>query len=297
MEYLDAKLTQIITSTSGIRGPQGYQGPKGDTGATGAQGTTGTQGTQGITGPVGGANTQVIFNDAGVANGDPDFVFYKANNTMSVANLTVPGTTTITSDTLIVGNATANMTVTNTNVTKNTISIIPFGQQTIWVPAVAMTARTSNGAAAGTVETTTNDVMIKTYDFDATTAEYVQFAIQMPKSWNEGTLVAQFLWSHAATTTNFGVAWGLQAVGFADSNALDTAFGTAQVVTDTGGTTNALYITTETAAITVAGTPTAEEYVVYQAYRDPANAGDTMAIDARLHGIKIHYTTDAATDD
>lgn len=172
-----------------------------------------------------------------------------------------------------------------------------IGQQTIWVPASAMTARTTNGAASGSVETTTNKVMLTTLDFDTTTQEFAQFAIQMPKGWDEGTLIAQFIWSHAATTTNFGVVWQLAAVAFADDDAADTAFGTAQTATDTGGTTNDIYISPETSAITVAGSPAAEEYVVFQVARVPANASDTMAIDARLHGVKVHYTIDAGKDD
>lgn len=171
-----------------------------------------------------------------------------------------------------------------------------LGKHTIWVPASAMIARTTAGAAAGTVETTTNKVMIKTLDFDATTQEFAQFAIQMPKSWNEGTIIAQFIWSHAATATNFGVVWALEAVAFNDNDAGDAAFGTAQQVADTGGTTNNIYRTAETAAITVAGSPTAEEWVVFQVKRAPADASDTMAIDARLLGVKIHYTTDAGSD-
>ena len=197
--------------------------------------------------------------------------------------------------TQLVAGGTTVLTANSTTTVAKTSDFL--GKQTIWVPAVAMYARTTSGAAAGTVETTTNDVMLKTLDFDTTTQEFVQFAIQMPKSWNEGTLICQFVWSHAATTTNFGVAWQIQAVAFANDDALDAAFGTAVTVTDTGGTTNDLYITDETSAMTVAGTPAAEEYVVFQIARAPANASDTMAIDARLHGVKIHYTVDAAKDD
>ncbi len=172
-----------------------------------------------------------------------------------------------------------------------------LGQQTIWVPAGAMTARTTNGAAAGTVETTTNKVMLKTLDFDTTTQEFAQFAIQMPKGWNEGTLVCQFVWTHPATTTNFGVVWAIEAVAFANDDAADAAFGTAVQVADTGGTTNDVYITDETSAMTVAGSPGAEEWVVFQVKRVPADGSDTMAVDGDLIGVKIHYTTDAAKDD
>ena len=170
------------------------------------------------------------------------------------------------------------------------------GQQTIWVPAGAMTSRTTNGAATGSVETTTNKVMLKTLDFDTTTQEFAQFAIQMPKGWNESTLVCQFVWSHPSTTTNFGVVWAIEAVAFANDDAADTAFGTAVQVADTGGTTNDIYITDETSAVTVAGSPGAEEWVVFQVKRVPADGSDTLAVDARLHGVKIHYTTDSLTD-
>lgn len=44
VEYLDSKVTQILTSTSGIRGPAGPMGPIGPTGATGATGATGPSG-------------------------------------------------------------------------------------------------------------------------------------------------------------------------------------------------------------------------------------------------------------
>lgn len=168
--------------------------------------------------------------------------------------------------------------------------------QTCWIPAGAMVSRTTNGAAGGTAETATNKNMLKTLDFDATTAEYAQFAINMPKSWDEGTVTAAFVWSHASTTTNFGVAWDLAAVAASDDDTLDVAFGTAQTVTDTGGTTDDCYITAETSAITVAGTPQANDLVMFQVSRSPANGADTMAIDARLHGIRLMYSINTLTD-
>jgi hypothetical protein len=173
---------------------------------------------------------------------------------------------------------------------------VPFGQETIWVPAGAMTSRTTNGAASGSMESTTNDVMTKYLAFDTATSEAAQFMVQMPKSWDEGTIVAQFVWTHPATTTNFGVKWGIRAVAFANDDALDTAFGTEQEIADTGGTTSDVYITSETAAMTVAGSPAAEELVCFEVYRDPADGSDTMAVDAYLIGVKLHYTVNASSD-
>ena len=170
------------------------------------------------------------------------------------------------------------------------------GKHTIWIPASAMVARTTNGAASGTAETTTNKVMIKTLDFDATTQEFAQFYVAFPKSWNEGTVTAEFFWSHPSTTTNFGVVWQLAGVALSNDDALDTAFGTEQTATDTGGTTDDLYVSPETSAITIAGTPAAGDMCVFQAARAPSNGSDTMAVDARLHGIKLYYTVNAKDD-
>jgi hypothetical protein len=176
------------------------------------------------------------------------------------------------------------------------VAVATAGLQTCWIPAGAMISRSTNGAASGTVEMTTNKNMFKTLDFDTATSEYAQFAIQMPKSWNEGTVTAAFVWSHAATATNFGVVWSLAGVALSNDDAGDVAFGTEQTGTDTGGTTNDIYVSPATAAITIAGTPAANDYVMFQVSRVVANGSDTMAIDARLHGVQLYYTTDAATD-
>lgn len=172
----------------------------------------------------------------------------------------------------------------------------PYGKQGIPIPAGACYTRTTNGAAAGTVETTTNKVMIKTFDFDTSTQEFIQFAIRMPKSWNESTVTFTYQWSHAATTTNFGVAFSLAGVAMSNDDAMDAAFGTAVVVTDTGGTTNDLYESAESSAVTIAGSPAEGDWVVFQIARVPSDGGDTMAIDARLHGIVLNITTNAGND-
>ena len=170
------------------------------------------------------------------------------------------------------------------------------GKETIFVPAVSMTSRTTNGPSAGSVEMSTNKNMFKTLDFDTTTQEFAQFEVWFPKSWNLGTVTFQPMWSHAATTTNFGVAFGLAGVARSDNDAGDVAFGTAVTSVDTGGTTNNIYLGPESAAITIAGTPAAGDTVLFQINRTVADAGDTMAIDARLHGVRLFFTTNAATD-
>ncbi len=169
--------------------------------------------------------------------------------------------------------------------------------RSIWVPAAAMRPSSSGGCAAlALVATNANQPDISSLDFDASTAEYAQFWVRMPKNWDEGTITASFYWSHAATTTNFGVRWGIQGVAVSDDDTIGVAYGTAQEVTDTGGTTNDLYVSGATSAITIAGTPAANDMCAFRVYRLPTDAADTMAIDARLMGVALFYSTNTTDE-
>lgn len=172
------------------------------------------------------------------------------------------------------------------------------GKHTIWVPAGSMLQTTTNGCAAATTETTTNDVMYASKDCDAATDEFADFSIQMPKSWDEGTVTAMINWTGTtAGDATDDVIWGVQCVALSNDDALDTAMGTAQVVTDTLITTSDVHKTSETAAITCAGTPAQDDTVFFKVYRDANAAGDNYNGDGKLLGVRILYTTNSATDD
>ena len=173
-------------------------------------------------------------------------------------------------------------------------TVLTQGKHTIWAPAAAMTSRTTNGAASGTVESATNKIMRKTLDFDTGVQEHAQFAVAMPKSWNEGTVTFQALWT--ATGGSGGVAWGLQAVAAGDGDALDAAFGTAQTVTDTLIAAGTLHQTAESAAVTAAGSPAENDLVIFQLFRAVTDAADTLAQDALLLGVRLFYTVNAGSD-
>lgn len=169
------------------------------------------------------------------------------------------------------------------------------GKETIFIPASAMRSRTTNGAAAGAVEQTTNKNMVVSLDFDTTTQEFAQFAVWFPKSWNLGTVTFQPTFSQLTTAAG-GVVFGLAGVAVSDGDALDVAYGTAQTSTKTAGTANLEYQGPESSAITIAGTPAAGDRVMFQINRTVADASDTLAQDARLHGVRLFFTTNAATD-
>ena len=147
---------------------------------------------------------------------------------------------------------------------------------------------TTNGCAANAKnEYGTNDVDLYSLDFDADTDEYAQWSVWMPDDWDAGTITAKFAWSAASSSGD--VVWGLQGRAYANDDAIDQAWGTAQTVTDTLTATGDMCITSETSAITIAGTPAAGEFVQLRVYRDADDAGDTLAADARLLGVKVYY--------
>ena len=170
------------------------------------------------------------------------------------------------------------------------------GKETMWIPATAMYGPTTNPADAAQVETTATRPDMKVFDFDASTKQYTQFTVAMPKSWNEGTLTYQVYW--APSTTNTGNAiFGLQGVACADGDTIDVAYGTAIEVTDAGiGTVEDQQITSESSAMTVAGSPAAGEQSYFQLYRDAADGSDTFTGECRVLGVKLFFTTDAAND-
>jgi hypothetical protein len=170
------------------------------------------------------------------------------------------------------------------------------GRHAVYIAAGSMQAALSAGAAMTFLSVGASQPEIATLNFDATTQESAHFSLTMPKSWNEGTVTFVPIWSHASTTTNFGVVWSLRGVAFSNDDAMAASFGTHQTSTDTGGTTNDLYVGPESAAITIGGSPAAEDTVFFRVDRIPSDGSDTMAIDARLHGIVLFITTDAETD-
>ena len=170
------------------------------------------------------------------------------------------------------------------------------GTQTMFIPAQAMFGTTTNGADAQAVETTALRPELKVLDFDASTRENAQFAIAMPKSWNLSTVTYQVFWSPGNTNTDNCI-FGLEGVSCTEGDTADVVFGTAQEVTDAGiGTVEDVQMTAVSSAMTIAGSPADNDQTFFQLYRDAADGSDDFTGDARVLGIKLFYTTDAAND-
>jgi hypothetical protein len=177
----------------------------------------------------------------------------------------------------------------------NTAAIKIAGKESIWVPAVAMYPNTTNGCADLAQVELSNGPEIKTLDFDKDSDENAQFAVAFPKSWNEGTITFQAFFT--ADSTNTGtVSWVLAGVACADNDTINVAFGTGVAPTAKAhsGTANDLDVTAESGAVTIAGSPSTDEEVYFQITRDVS--ADSLTADAKLLGVKLFFTTDAAND-
>lgn len=175
-------------------------------------------------------------------------------------------------------------------------AFVAQGLHTIWLPAGAWKPTTTSGAESALVETTAGRPDLNVLDFDASADEFAQCSIAMPKSWNNGVVKFQAIWT-SETTDADGVTWALQGVSCADGDTADIAFGTAVTVDDLNqSTAEDIYITDISGDVTLAGTPGDNELTFLQIYRDVSDANDTAAEDARLIGVRVLYTIDAKDD-
>tara|TARA_Y100000004_G_scaffold13044_1_gene13916 strand:+ start:4195 stop:4935 length:741 start_codon:yes stop_codon:yes gene_type:complete len=167
------------------------------------------------------------------------------------------------------------------------------GLHDIWVPAQAMYPTADGGCSSiTTLEISEGAPEMRTLNFDKDSEEYAQFSIAMPKSWDEGTITATFYWTASAGSGT--VSWYLEGVSLSNDDPINSAFGTAQGVTDTLIATNDVHITSTTSAITLAGSPAESDITFFQIYRHVSS--DNLSDDAKLIGVKLHYTTDAEND-
>ena len=184
----------------------------------------------------------------------------------------------------------------NSSITSGGAAVKVAGKETIFVPAVAMYPSTTNPCAGPEqVETTALRPDLKVLDFAADADDFAQFSVAMPKSWNEGTVTFQPFWTVTGTNTGT-VAWQLAGVAITNDESINTAFGT-QVATTAlafSGTSNDLLVSADSGAVTIAGSPAANDMSFFQINRD--TSADDQTGNARLLGVKLFFTTDAAND-
>ena len=158
--------------------------------------------------------------------------------------------------------------------------------------AAAMVANTTAGAAAGTLESATNKEMTDYFEFVSGADSSVQVKFKMPDGWDLGAVKFKFYWTAPAGSAG-DVIWGVSAVAISDTEAIDTAFGTAVTVTDTYAAANDVRVSVATAEVTVGNTPASGDLLWFKFYRNGAAGGDNFASPARLLGVTMQYRRSA----
>jgi len=150
---------------------------------------------------------------------------------------------------------------------------------------------TTDGATTGNNEYGTAVTDTDYFAFPKATSKRVQFKTRLPIGWDLGTVTAQFDWSSATgSTIGDTCEWGIKAVALRNGDAMNTALGTPQVISDTllvsDGAQN--QATASTPALTIGGTPAARALCVFEVYRNVAGTDD-MTEDAWLFGVEITF--------
>ena len=159
----------------------------------------------------------------------------------------------------------------------------------IQIGAGAMVPAASSGASPGEF-TPSGQRTYTCMDFIDGSVTYAVIYFILPSDYDGGTITAKFHWTANSTSTN-SVVWGIGGVAIGDDETLDVAPGTSQTVADANkSTAYKLSISDATPAVTLAGTPAAEELVRFLVFRDPTNGSDTLAATARLLKVVLTYT-------
>ena len=177
--------------------------------------------------------------------------------------------------------------------------VLAAGTQEFFIPAAAMWPSSTAGCAPhAKTSMGSGKATVVTLDFDKDTQEYAEFCYGPGQAWDAGTVKAKFHFTHASGTDARTV-WSLEALGVSGGGQLDGSFGTPQVVADgssSGSAANKLWSTGYTPAVTIGGSSEKGDLLQFRASRVVGNAADLMAMDARLHGVTLAFTTDAPND-
>ena len=157
-----------------------------------------------------------------------------------------------------------------------------------WLSAAGMWPSTTGGAiAASLTEQPTNKQNVYTVDFADGATSSCEANVMMPDDWDEGTITASFTWTTTVGNST-SVVWSLQGRKYGQSDLLDQAWGTPQVIAS-GNTPIAkqLHISDPTPPVTLSG---AGKLLLIRVQRTPAHASDSLAADAKLIGVSLSYT-------
>jgi hypothetical protein len=204
-----------------------------------------------------------------------------------------PGVDNLRVTAIELGHDTANtLTASSGVLSVESVPVAMTGKQTIWVPASAMTPRTTSGAAATTREI--NSITIAGLAFDQSADEGANFVVTFPKSWNASTVTYKAHWTTTGGGSAETVQFELRGGSFANDAAINvTGLGTAVALSDTWIADDDVHITAESSAVTLSNAAV-DVPTYFEIIRDVSD--DDLTADAELIGVEIFYSTSAGND-
>ena len=169
--------------------------------------------------------------------------------------------------------------------------------ESLWLGAGAMIPNTTNGATAGTGQSTSYLLMSDYLDFGAAADQSAQAIFALPANWDMDAVKIKLHWRPAAAGSTAGqyVGWAVSGGAVGDGDTADRALGAAVTVADQAlaGLEAAEHITPASAALTIGGDPQVGDRLHLKITRQAAYAGGgaAMPVAARLLGLELQYTT------
>lgn len=189
------------------------------------------------------------------------------------------------------------MTMTQTLPTRSTDRLTVEAS----ISAASLKGTTTNGAGDAdalpeSAETATNLVNYDYIAFDDTTEENLFFQYSLPSGWDEGALTYRCKWTNPSGLAGEGLVFGLKGLAVGDDDALDSAWGTEVTVADDFLAQEDMHISPESAPVTIGGSPTEGDMVLFNFARKTDDDDDDLTGDARVLEIILTFTRNRASD-
>jgi hypothetical protein len=161
----------------------------------------------------------------------------------------------------------------------------------LYIDAGAMTPAITGGASLAVVEDATNHLTRNVMSFQGSTANTsAEINFQLPSNWDHGPLKFKPVWAPAAgASVGDNVRFSLAGLAVSDGEALDQALGSAVTVDDAVIAAGDVHIGPASAAMTLANTPAAGDYLRLVLTRIYNYGSPAMSVAAQLLGVKIQY--------
>lgn len=163
-------------------------------------------------------------------------------------------------------------------------------------PARALKVSTTSGATAvATDESTTNKLNTEYLTFPNGSTTYAELSFRAPKKLDpSASIYVEFEWFEAASASAHVCRWQAEAQAQGDGDTIDSSWGTAVAVDDTGSSGTRRFALT--GAITPGGSWAQGDKIIIRLARLGGHANDTLDVSAKLIGATVFASVNLRND-